>query len=59
MDKGTKIIIVIGAIGLLLILISLGRDLFSTKSSSQAKAQSVVSQIKGNDTASLSITYLK
>ena len=60
MDKGTKIIIVIAAICLFLMLISLGRDLFSNKSPSQSKAPSVVSQIKVNDTASVyNLTYLK
>lgn len=44
MDKGTKIIIVIAAIGLVLMLISLGRDLFSTENPSQARTQPVISQ---------------
>jgi hypothetical protein len=51
MDRGTKIIIIIASIGLLLMLISLGHDLFSKKSSSPGTTQSSVSQIQGKNTA--------
>lgn len=42
MDKETKIIIVIVAIGLLLMLISLGHDLFSNKNISSEQSHSAV-----------------
>ena len=41
-DKETKIIIVIVAIGLLLMLISLGHDLFSNKNISSEQSHSAV-----------------
>lgn len=47
MDKSTKIIIIIASIGLLLMLISFGHDLFSKKSPSPNPTQSTISQVQG------------
>jgi len=46
LDKTTKIIIIIASIGLLLMLISLGHDLFSKKSPSSNQPQSSISQVQ-------------
>lgn len=46
MDKTTKVIIIIASIGLLLMLISLGHDLFSKKSPSTSQTHSSVSQVQ-------------